>query len=583
MGVIGSTCKDGECMKKPEHIERAIADSHKAASEAQWLSSSHTEEEWIAHGKKKLLDGGFSEQEIQELFYYDTSTHEFYPTEALMVRWDKERHVAEEMRNLFLKAKALGISSMFPSSFQENTSCEDAELNESDCSAPISPEENENSLRRATNIDRLKQLSVHGLDAANFYSPSYRRIDSSYSIDGFTYNCCSTLYHNGKELGLFFDEYSDSDNRFSHERHVDKLLEVVRKYRVYLLLIYWENDGEPIWEMYYKGHFIRRQSTVYTYEGYLYDKKKMAKIYELSKGESTDIGLLLKTLNQLNIEAEEIANLEEKEIRIRENTKQHTDLTELVSKMQQHNKNLGAVFHQTKLNGELTEDQRDTFYQHLDAVTDTIPQVVAMKYEEIAKQKYPFYSNVSASSQRFLRTAVALEESLTAEQYDICPLYFELCRVFENELDNRIFSEYITRLANESIEETKDSGNEFCFQKIHELVERAISSAQGANGRIFVPEKIKVMSLYKTKPNSSSDSYYQGTLLNLLEEKNYNIALLARTSDYYKNCDYVEARNKFVHPDNNLSAADALAELEKIKRHTTQRLNWLIRATENLK
>jgi len=233
------------------------------------------------------------------------------------------------------------------------------------------------------------------------------------------------------------------------------------------------------------------------------------------------------------------------------------------------------------LNGELTADQRDTFYKHLDAVTDTIPQVVAMRYEEIARTTYPFYSNVAASSQRFLRTAVALEESLTAEQYDICPLYFELCRVFENELDNRIFSEYITRLASGSVEETQDSGREFCFQKIQELVERAISSSQGANGRIFVPEKIKVMSLYKTKPNSPSASYYQGTLLNLLEEKNYNIALLARTSDYYKNCDYVEDRNKFVHPDDNLSAEDALAELEKIKRRTTQRLNWLIRATEN--
>ena len=361
------------------------------------------------------------------------------------------------------------------------------------------------------------------------------------------------------------------------------MLEVVRKHRVHLLLIYWEKDGEPIWEMYYNGHFIRQQPTIYTYEGYCYDKEKLRKIYELSKGESTDIGLLLKALNQLNIEAEKIANLEERETRIRENTQQHTELTELVSKMQQHVKNLGAVFHQTKFNGELTAEQRDKFYKHQDAVTDAIPQAVAMRYEEVAKTTYPFYSNVAASSQRFLRTAVALEESLTAEQYDICPLYFELCRVFENELDNRIFSEYIARLASGSVEETRDSGKEFCFQKIRELVEKAVANSSNPNVRIFVPEKIKVMSLYKTMPNSPSESYYQGTLLNLLKEKNYNIALLARTADYYKNCDYVEDRNKFVHPDDSLNADDALAELEKIKRRTTQRLNWLIRATENPK
>lgn len=570
-------------MKIPEHIERAFANSSNAASEFEWRSSTHTEEEWIEYGKKQLLDGGFSEQEIQEWFYYDAATHTFYPKEELMARWDNERHIAEEMRNLLLKAKALGISSMLPAAFQENTSDEETELDETDCSEPISPEENEQRLRFATHNDRLKQLSVHGLDAANFHSSSYRYIDSSYYIDGFRYNCCSTLYHNGKEVGLFFDEYSDADNRFPHERHVDKLLEVVRKNRISLLLIYWEKDGAPIWEMYFRGHFIRQQPTIYTYEGYLYDKEKVRQIYKLSKGESTDIGLLLKALNQLSIEAEKIANLEERGIRIRENTQQHTELTELVSKMQQHAKNLGAVFHQTKLNGELTADQRDTFYKHLDAVTDAIPQVVAMKYEEIAKTTYPFYSNVSASSQRFLRTAVALEESLTTEQYDICPLYFELCRVFENELDIRIFSEYIGRLANGSAEETRDSGKEFCFQKIRELVEKAVSNSPNPNVRIFVPEKIKIMSLYKTKPNSPADSYYQGTLLNLLKEKNYDIALLARTADYYKNCDYVEARNKFVHPDDSLSSASAHDELEKIKRRTTQRLNWLIRATENPK
>jgi hypothetical protein len=382
---------------------------------------------------------------------------------------------------------------------------------------------------------------------------------------------------------LFFDEYSNADNRFPHERHVDKLLEVVRKYRIYLLLIYWEKDGEPIWEMYYNGHFIRQQPTIYTYEGYLYDKEKLRKIYQLSKGESTDIGLLLKALNQLNIDAEKIANLEEKEIRIRENTQQHTELTELVSRMQQHAKNLGAVFHQTKLNGELTADQRDTFYKHLDAVTDTIPQVVAMKYEEIAKTKYPFYSNVSASSQRFLRTAVALEESLTEEQYDICPLYFELCRVFENELDIRIFSEYISRLASGSIEETRNSGNEFCFKKIRELIEKAVSNASNHNARIFVPEKIKVTALRKTTPNSSSASYYQDTLLNLLAEKNYDIVRLSNKSEFDKNCAYVENRNKFVHPDDSLSSAAARDELAKIKERTNKRLDWLIQATENPK
>ena len=69
----------------------------------------------------------------------------------------------------------------------------------------------------------------------------------------------------------------------------------------------------------------------------------------------------------------------------------------------------------------------------------------------------------------------------------------------------------------------------------------------------------------------------------LSKEKGYNIDLLSRTSDYRKNCDYVDMRNKYVHPDHNMDAAEALAELGNIKKQTTSRLGWLIKATEQSK
>lgn len=550
----------------------------------EWYESLKTDEDWLEYRTIELMDAGFSEKEISELFYYDSATRRFYPTAKMMEQWDDERQWFQEDRSYYLDAIAKGRRNPFPNrDFNECQGYEDTEAC-IEMTEALSPEENQASIRLHSHAERLSLLYNHGLEAANVKTPeNSRNIDSSYTIDGYRYNNCVTLFHNTKELGLFYDEFSFPGKHVPHERHVDNLLKVVSKYKVYLLLVYFEKDGQPTWEMYYKGRFIRQQPTVYTYEGYLYDKKKMARIYELSKGAETDIGLLLQALYQLNNEAKEIANYEERQIRVAENERQHTALTELVSKMQQHAAKVDAVFHLEKLNGDLTEEKRDAFYAHLDSVADTIPEVVAIKYEQMARDTYDFYDNVSASSQRFLRTAVALEESLTADHHDICPLYFELCRVFENELDIRIFSEYIAILLNNSGLEDKKRDNDGCFLKIQELVSKVFVNPSNADGKVFVPEKTKISSLYKVKFNRESAAKYQRTLLSLLEKKGYNIDLLSRTSDYRKNCDYVDMRNKYVHPDHNMDAAEALAELGNIKKQTTSRLGWLIKATEQSK
>lgn len=544
----------------------------------EWYESLKTDEDWLEYRTLELMDAGFSEEEIASLFYYDSETRHFYPTAEMMEQWDNERQWFQEDRSYYLEAIAKGRRNPFPNiDFDECQNNVETEV----CAEqiePLSPEENQAKIRMYSHMERLSLLYKHGLEATNVKSSENSRlIDSSYTIDGHRYNNCVTLFHNTKELGLFYDEFSFPGNYVSHERHVDNLLKVVSKNKVYLLLIYFEKDGQPTWEMYYKGRFIRQQSTVYTYEGYLYDKKKMVRIYELSKGTETDIGLLLQALYQLNNEAKEIANYEERQIRVAENERQHTALTELVSKMQQHAAKADAVFHLEKLNGDLTEEKRDAFYAHLDSVASTIPEVVAIKYEQMARDTYVFYDNVAASSQRFLRTAVALEESLTAGHHDICPLYFELCRVFENELDIRIFSEYIGKLvSSQDSDAAQTGGKEYCFRRIGELV----SNARRIDSKVFVPEKIKIEALHKVNFNIEKASFYQKTLFDLLIEKGFDLKRLERKSDYYKNCDYVESRNKFVHPDDKLDALAAHGELERIKQHTTKRLEWLIEATE---
>ena len=139
-------------------------------------------------------------------------------------------------------------------------------------------------------------------------------------------------------------------------------------------------------------------------------------------------------------------------------------------------------------------------------------------------------------------------------------------------MDIRIFSEYIAILLKNSGLEDKKRDNDGCFLKIQELVSKVFVNPSNADGKVFVPEKTKISSLYKVKFNRESAAKYQRTLLSLLEEKGYNIDLLSRTSDYRKNCDYVDMRNKYVHPDHNMDAAEALAELGNIKKQTTSRL-----------
>jgi hypothetical protein len=126
----------------------------------------------------------------------------------------------------------------------------------------------------------------------------------------------------------------------------------------------------------------------------------------------------------------------------------------------------------------------------------------------------------------------------------------------------------------------QNSGGEYCFRKIRELIEKAVLKHSNPSERTFIPEGIKVMSLNKTRCNRRANSYYHGTLLNLLEEKRYNITSLADPDEYDENRKYIDNRNKYVHPDEKLSSEAALLELDDIKKCTNERLNWLIRATE---
>lgn len=132
-------------------------------------------------------------------------------------------------------------------------------------------------------------------------------------------------------IGVYCDECSSYVTPAPHERHVEELLKIVKKHNIPLLLMYWDNDGHPTWEIYIDGKFVRQQTTPYTYDGFVYDKNKMSRMAALSEA---DIGSRQKALMELSIEASGIVYKDEHKIRVAETKQEHAKLAEEASRLQ---------------------------------------------------------------------------------------------------------------------------------------------------------------------------------------------------------------------------------------------------------
>lgn len=569
-----------------------------------WYTTDHTDAEWEEKRRTELIrERHLKESDVDEYYYFDVAHHRFFPNEKLIERQEYLRKIAQKMKNLYEEALSLNVGDSFQRFFEEAISSIGVEVEEVDEEAlrrdfphlfRSEPDEDdleymeamegvpeptaEEIEKSATHNERISFLYDRGLCIVNDDSAESYDVESAHFIDGIKY-IASTLYYGGKGIGLFYDEYSEYQKYVPHDRHVEELLKTVAEYHVPLLLIYWERENKPIWEIYIDGKFVRQQPVMYSYKGYEYDKKMMSRMAELK---DADIGSVQKALMELRTEAEEIYYPEESAIRVAEIEKKHAELAQIVAMMQQKYEQLGFVFSQVNTTDDgLDEMSHRSVCDALDSFADTIaPGLAAAAYEEKAKKVYPFYSDVAASSQRYLRTAVALEEHLTEDHYDICPLYFELCRVFENELDIRIFSEYISRLlSRQDYYATQWGGTEDHFKQIRNMLSRDGKHLDN----LFIPEKVKVGALYMVNTDKDRASVFQTLLLDLLRENRFQISKLEKESEYFKNCEYVSNRNKFVHPDDKLKAEELHQALEKIKQQTRERMKWLIDATQTQK
>ena len=258
--------------------------------ELDWLTTDHTEAEWEERKRQELRDMGYTAEEIEEYFYYDSAQHRYRPTEKLINRLNELRRVAEKIKNLYLDAIKLNIADAFEKLFYEallsvgdkepeidmqefyrlfpqfvNAEPDEDEVYWFEDVPPLTDDEIE---KGATHNERIKSLSDRGLNIMNIHPSETRDIDTTHTIDGVKYIAADVLYNGEKEIGLFFDEYSMGGEIALHERHVDAMLKIAAENNIPLVLIYWEPDDKPTWEIYLDGNFVRQQPTVYSYEGY---------------------------------------------------------------------------------------------------------------------------------------------------------------------------------------------------------------------------------------------------------------------------------------------------------------------------
>lgn len=547
----------------------------------------------------ELLDGGFTEEEIEKWFVYSSIQKAFVPTAEYQQRLDIIRRLREKEWNLYLEAEAAGVGELFlPERIKKEREQQQIDWENEELQQAYEEEQTQNGTVVETLLEEypdvpdeacyneeleLHQGRISDLDKLGFNAiPTADNYQTfSYSLHGYEYRDCESLYHADQLLGVFFDERYNRGPKISRQEHIDKLLEIVKKEKLRLLLVYWENEGKPVWEVYLGTNYVRKQSNPYSYDGLVFDEEKLAdmsKIIEESNGDGIDIGATQRLLLQRVVAAsKKIGNREELSIRIEENIRQHGELADLVSLLQMKSSALSQAVQKMSVNGDISMEEQQKAYDLLDAYTDSLPQVAVMDFKNKARDYYrDVFDDLSPSSQMYLTTAAALESVISNEQFDICPVYAELGRVLENELDLRIFSEYIGKLLSLKANENKDIEEKVkgeAFQNIQRLLKRAKTS-------LFLPEANKMNALPELIAKKSSTSIFATELNAILEQYKYNKEHLCSPEQNAANQRFVRTRNEHTHPNPNMDMEHELMNLEQFKQETIARLLWLIGATK---
>jgi len=180
------------------------------------------------------------------------------------------------------------------------------------------------------------------------------------------------------------------------------------------------------------------------------------------------------------------------------------------------------------------------------------------------------WEKMDERSREFLITAQVIESTIADVDGDYAPVVIEMGRVFENEIQKKVFIKYINTL---SQKEPAISDTSVFYKDIVDAVNNYKASHKYF---ISATRMMKYIGDLSYKDNNSRP--FRKELRNLLDKKNANIRDLSKKDKVDEVCNYIdEYRNKAAHP-NTADNPNIISKnkVESCKNETRNVLDYFI-------
>lgn len=195
-----------------------------------------------------------------------------------------------------------------------------------------------------------------------------------------------------------------------------------------------------------------------------------------------------------------------------------------------------------KKNIEL-EEKIQSLYENLDKQRASMDPRDFEYHKERCKDKYDeVWSQLDSDSQEFLVTAHYILYKIRSQKRDFSPVIIEFCRVFENELQKKIFDGYMKSLMEK---EPPIIDNDSAYNKINIAL-----SDNRKKGCYFLSSSDMIKCLGTLRHISPSRSGYNHDMRSYLSTRNWDISALSNI-DFEKSVQrYIDKyRNEAAHPN----------------------------------
>ena len=211
-----------------------------------------------------------------------------------------------------------------------------------------------------------------------------------------------------------------------------------------------------------------------------------------------------------------------------------------------------------KKNNELEESLQE-LYKNLDRQKELMEEGDITYHRFICAELYKdFWGDLDSDSQEFFITAHYIYDKIKSKAGDFSPVIIEFCRVFENELQAKIFIDYIDVL-------TIKTPPIVDFDDTYAHLAKAVSDKKN-KGKYFLSSTDMIKYLGALRKTNTSRNGYNNDLRDYLIQRKWDTEALSDPVFERQSYDYVNNfRNEAAHP-NMLNEKAALKCKEKTKK-----------------